>query len=179
MPRRSCQLSLTLAILMLGGCGTGTVIDDLPTIWGGESRADEARREAVQEARTTPVPVEAVRGVEIGRTRDGFLITAYGTAPGLGYALPRLRPRRGGAPGPDGYVEYDFVASEPPPGFDLPPGTARTRTIRADLPVRAAELRGAAGIRVLALRGGAQLDFAPTPADERSERSERSGDGQS
>jgi hypothetical protein len=158
---------------MLGGCSTGTVVDDLPTIWGGESRADEARREAVQEARTTPVPVEAVRGVEIGRTRDGFLITAYGTAPGLGYALPRLRPRRGGAPGPDGYVEYDFVASEPPPGFDLPPGTARTRTIRADLPVRAAELRGAAGIRVLALRGGAQLDFAPTPADERS------GDGQS
>jgi hypothetical protein len=150
-----------LAMLALGGCSTGTVLDDIPTVWGGESRADEARRETVEEARTTPVPVESVRNLEIGQTRNGFLITAYGTAPGLGYSLPRLRPRRGGAPGIDGYVEYDFVASEPPAGFDLPPGSARTRTLRADLPVRAAELRGAAGIRVLAMRGGAQLDFAP------------------
>jgi hypothetical protein len=163
MPRRPHLASLITAMTLLGGCSTGTFLDDVPTIWGGESRVDEARREAVEEAESTPVPVEAVRTVEIGRTRDGFLITAYGTAPGLGYALPRLRPRRGGAPGVDGYVEYDFVAAEPPPGFDLPPGTAQTRTLRADLPVSAAELRGAAGIRVMALRGGAQLDFAATP----------------
>ncbi len=169
MPRLSC-LTLVIAILTLGGCSTGTVLDDVPTLWGAESRADEARRDALQEARATPVPVEAVRSVEIGRTRDGFLITAYGTAPGLGYALPRLRPRRGGAPGADGYVEYDFVASEPPPGFDLPQGTARTRAIRADLPVKASELRGVAGVRVMALRGGAQIDFAPTPEDEGGER---------
>ena len=95
--------------------------------------------------------------------RDGFLITAYGTAPGLGYSLPHLRPRRDGAPGPDGYVEYDFVATEPPAGFDLPPGTSRTRTLRADLPVKAADLRGVAGIRVQAVQGGVQLDFAPAP----------------
>lgn len=170
MPRRSCHLTLTLAILSLGGCSTGTALDDVSTIWGGESRADEERREAVQEARTTPVPVENVRAVEIGRTRDGFLITAYGTAPGLGYSLPRLRPRRGGAPGADGYIEYDFVASEPPAGFDLPPGTARTLTMRADLPVNAADLRSAAGIRVLALRGGAQIDFAPTPDQQPQDR---------
>ena len=166
MPRRPCRLIPIIAYLTLGGCSTGTVLDDIPTVWGGESRAEEARREAVEEARTTPVPIEAVRNVEIGRTRDGFLITAYGTAAGLGYSLPRLRPRRGGAPGPDGYVEYDFVASEPPPGFDLPPGTARTRTIRADLPVKAAELLGAAGIRVLALGNGVQIDFAPTPEQD-------------
>jgi hypothetical protein len=150
-------------MLMLGGCSTGSFLDDLPTLWGGESRADEERRAIVQEASATPVPVESVRSIEIGRTRDGFLITAYGTAPGLGYSLPRLRARRGGAPSADGYVEYDLVASEPPAGFDLPPGTPRTLTLRADLPVRAAELRGAAGIRVMALRGGAQLDFAPAP----------------
>jgi hypothetical protein len=174
MPRLSFALSLAVSLL-LGGCSTGTFLDDVPTIWGGESRVDEARREAVEEAESTPVPVEAVRTVEIGRTRDGFLITAYGTAPGLGYSLPRLRARRGGAPGPDGYIEYDFVASEPPPGFDLPPGTARTRTIRADLPVKAPELLGAAGIRVLALRGGAQLDFAPTPEQEFQDRQSLSG----
>lgn len=170
MPRRPCNLTLTFLLLALGGCSTGTVLDDLPTIWGGESRADEAQREAVEVALATPVPMESVRNVEIGRTRDGFLITAHGTAPGLGYALPRLRPRRGGAPGADGYIEYDFVASEPPAGFDLPPGTARTRAIRADLPVKAADLRGAAGIRVLALRGGAQIDFAPTPEQELRDR---------
>ncbi len=165
MPGRPCRMLLT-ATLLLGGCTTGTFLDDVPTVWGGESRADEARREAVQEARSTPVPVEAVRGVEVGRTRDGFLITAYGTAPGLGYSLPRLRPRREGAPGLDGYIEYDFVASEPPPGFDLPAGTSRARMLRADLPVRAADLRGAAGIRVMALRGGAQLDFAASPPED-------------
>lgn len=165
MPGRTCRM-LLLAALLLGGCSTGTFLDDIPTVWGGESRADEERREAVAAAEATPVPVEAVRGIEIGRTRDGFLITAYGTAPGLGYSLPRLRPRREGAPGLDGFVEYDFVASAPPPGFDLPPGTARTRTVRADLPVKAADLRGVAGIRVMALRGGAQLDFAATPAQE-------------
>jgi hypothetical protein len=170
MPRRARRLTLAIAILTLGGCSTGSVLDDFPTIWGGESRADEARREAVQEARTTPVPVESVRNLEIGQTRQGFLITAYGTAPGLGYALPRLRPRRDGAPGADGYVEYDFVASEPPPGFDLPPGTARTRAIRADLPVKATDLRGVAGIRVMTLRGGAQIDFAPTPEEESPDR---------
>ena len=162
----SCRFRLlppVAAMLLLGGCSTGTFLDDVPTVWGGESRADEQRRAAVEEAEATPVPVEAVRNVEIGRTRDGFLITAYGTAPGLGYSLPRLRPRRDGAPGIDGYIEYDFVASAPPPGFDLPPGTARTRTLRADLPVKGAELRGAAGIRVLARRGGAQIDFAPAP----------------
>lgn len=167
MPQRS-RLLPVFATVLLGGCSTGTFLDDIPTVWGGESRADEARREAVEVARSEPVPVEAVRNVEIGRTRDGFLITAYGAAPGLGYSLPRLRPRRGGAPGIDGYVEYDFVAAEPPAGFALPAGTARTRMLRADLPVRAAELRGAAGIRVLALRGGAQLDFAPAPPPQQS-----------
>jgi hypothetical protein len=171
MPRRSRRLPLTFAVLILGGCSTGTFLDDMPTLWGGESRAEADRREAVEEVRTTPVPVETVRSIEIGRTRNGFLITAYGTAPGLGYSLPRLRPRRDGAPGADGYVEYDFVASEPLPGFDLPPGTARTRTLRADLPVAAGDLLGAAGIRVLALRGGAQLDFAPVPpAEQAAER---------
>ena len=157
---------LPLVALLSGGCSTGTFLDDVPTVWGGESRADEARREAVDEALTVQVPVEAVRNVEIGRTRTGFLVTAYGAAPGLGYSLPRLRPRRGGAPGADGYVEYDFVASAPPAGFELPPGTVRTRMLRADLPVEAATLRGTAGIRVLALRGGAQLDFAPVPPQQ-------------
>jgi hypothetical protein len=159
MPCRSRPLALAMALL-LGGCGA---FGDIQTLWGGESRAEQAEREAVETAIVTQVPVEAVTRLEIGRTRNGFLITAYAIGPGLGYSLPSLRPRRDGRPGLDGYIEYDFVATEPPPGFDLPPGTVRTRALRADLPVSVDDLRGAAGIRVLALRGAAQLDFAPGP----------------
>ena len=140
-----------LVVLSLVACGDGGGSPE------GESEAGEAAAEAPQ------VPVQTVRSVEIGRTRDGFLITAHGTAPGLGYSLPTLRPRRDGGPGVDGYIEYDFVATEPPTGFELPTGTREARELSAYLPVSVNALRGAAGIRVLALRGGAQLDFAPAP----------------
>jgi hypothetical protein len=146
---------LPLIALALAAC-------DIQTLWGGESRADKEERLAVSEAATVQVPVQSVNSIEIGRTRDGFLITAYGRAPGLGYSLPALRPRRDGLPGLDGYIEYDFVATEPTRA-DLPAGTSATRALRADLPVAAGALRGARGIRVLALQGGAQLDFAPAP----------------
>ncbi len=159
MPCRSRPLAL-MTVLLLAGCGA---FGDIQTLWGGESRAEKAERQAVETAVAAQVPVQEVTRVEIGRTRNGFLITAYGTAPGLGYSLPHLRPRREGRPGLDGYIEYDFVATEPAVGFDLPAGTQRTRAIRADLPVATDDLRGAAGIRVLAVRGGAQLDFAPSP----------------
>lgn len=157
------RLLLLAAPLALASCG---VFRDFPTIWGGESQAEKEKEAAVEQARSVQVPVESVEGVEIGRMSNGFLITAYGTAPGLGYSKPELRPRRGGAPGADGYIEYDFVATEPPAGFDMPEGTAGARALRADLPVPASALRGAAGIRVLALHGGAQLDFAPAPPSE-------------
>lgn len=153
MPRMRPVLPL-MAVLSLAGCSS---------LAGNETSAERAARLAAAEARRVEVPIQAVRAVEIGRTRDGFLVTAHGMAPGLGYSLPTLRPRRGGAPGVDGYIEYDFIATEPPAGFDLPPGTAQTRALRADLPVSANALRGAAGIRVMGLQGGAQLDFAPAP----------------
>ena len=142
-----------LAVLSLVACGDGDASPE------GEGEAGEAAAEAP----APQVPIQTVRSIEIGRTRDGFLITAHGTAPGLGYSRPTLRPRRDGAPGIDGYIEYDFVATEPPAGFDLPPGTAQARELSAYLLINVNALRGAAGIRVLALRGGAQLDFAPAP----------------
>lgn len=158
MPRIRPVLPL-IAVLSLGACGDNA-------LWGGESEAEEAERLAAVEAEAAQVPIQAVRNVEIGRTRDGFLISAYGMTSRLGYSMPQLRPRRGGAPGIDGYIEYDFVATEPAPGLDLPPGTAQQRQLRADLPVSANALRGASGIRVLGQRGGAQLDFAPAPPPE-------------
>lgn len=155
MPRIVPLLPLAAA-LALGAC-------DIQTLWGGESAAETVEREAIVAARSVQVPVQTVDSVEIGRTRDGFLLTAHGAAPGLGYSLPALRQRRDGAPGIDGYIEYDFVATEPPAGFDLPAGTAQTRRLRADLPISVATLRGVAGIRVMGLQSGAQLDFAPVP----------------
>lgn len=142
-----------MAALMLTGCDT--LFGDVGTLWGEEPQA-------VQEAAARPVvlvPVQSVRNIELGRTRDGFIITAFGTAPGLGYSLPSLRVRRDGAPGSDGFIEFDFVAKEPDPGFNLPPGSVSARELRADLPVRLKALQGAAGIRVLALQGGVQMTF--------------------
>ena len=141
---------LVTSVLTLGGCGFSLFGDDEPA-------AQETQQTIAP--RQVKVPIQAVRSVEMGRTRDGFIITAYGTASGLGYSLPSLRPRRGGAPGNDGYIEYDFVAVEPAQGFQLPPGNTQTRAVRADLPVPLAALQGALGLRVLALSGGVQMDF--------------------
>lgn len=148
------------ASLLLAGCETGTLVDDIDTLWGAPSTAEEQAEQERLAALQARVPILAVRSVEMGRTRDGFLITALGTAPGIGYSRPGLRPRRGGAPGNDGYIEFDFVAIEPDPGFELPPGgSTQARALRADLPVRIEQLQGAVGLRVLALQGGVQLNF--------------------
>lgn len=152
---------LVASTLALAGCGedTGTITDDIGTLWGEASTAEKARRAEIARLREIKVPIQAVRSIEIGRTRDGFIVTALGTAPGLGYSLPQLRPRRSGAPGADGFIEFDFVATEPAEGLNLPPGTTGARALRADLPVTLLELRGAAGIRILAINGGVQMTF--------------------
>lgn len=143
----------------MAGCSTGTVLDDVDTLWGEPSSAEIEEAQTRAAAREAKVPVQLVRSVELGRTRDGFLITAYGTAPGLGYALPGLRPRRDGAPAADGYIEYDFVAVAPAEGLNLPGGTTQSRAIRADLPVKLAEFQGARGLRILAQSGGVEMTF--------------------
>lgn len=152
------RISLALvapAALMLAGCG----FIDNP--WGSSKReAEEAER--LEEARAVKVPIQSVRSAEIGRTRNGFLITAYGVTPGFGYTFPVLQPRREGAPGVDGYVDYDFMATEPQPDQNVAAG-AGEQLIRAYLPVDAEDLRSVAGIRIHALSGGAQIDFDEGP----------------
>jgi len=149
--------------VFLCACLAGPVAcGDIGTLWGEDSRAEKERKADVQQAILNKVPIHSVRAVEMGRTRDGFLLTAFGTAPGLGYALPALQARRDGAPGVDGFLEFDFVATEPAPEFQMPQGTARTRALRADLALSERELRGARGIRVLTLTGGVELVFEPS-----------------
>lgn len=169
--RRFAAPSMFAAVMLaLAGCSGGeaeepaeetseSFVDDVGTLWGEDSSAEKARKAEIARLRAIKVPIQAVREIEIGRTRDGFIITAFGTAPGLGFSLPQLRPRRSGAPGADGFVEYDFVATEPADGLNLPPGTSSARALRADRPVALSELRGATGIRVFAINGGVQLTF--------------------
>ena len=147
--RRIAALAAIAAALALSGCG----------LFGGDDEEElAAQQQAMAEAAYEPV--SEVRQIEIGRTRDGLVITAYGVAPGLGYAGPDLRPRRDGRPGPDGFLDYDFVVRAP---FDPPAATAepsaRARQVRADELVNIREMRGVQGIRVHAAEGGMMMPF--------------------
>ena len=149
--RRNAALATAAAIaavLVLGGC----------SLFG--SGDDEAAAAAEQvEAVSLYVPVEVVRYIEIGRTRNGYVITARGEAPGLGHGAPELRARREGKVGPDGFIDYDFVAQAPDPNLNLGQGTVQARMIRADLHVTARDLQGAVGVRIHGVSGGLQMLF--------------------
>ena len=136
------------AALALGGCS-----------WFGSD--DEEAAAAAEQTGLGAVyaPIETVRHIEIGRTRNGWVITAHGVAPGLGYGAPELRARRQGKAGPDGFIDYDFVAQAPDPGFNLGEGAVEARAVRADLHVTASDLQGAVGIRIHGISGGLQMQF--------------------
>ncbi|MEM6932516.1 MAG: hypothetical protein AAF526_02920 [Pseudomonadota bacterium] len=145
---RMIRLGVLVVAVALGGCGLFS--DDEP---------DPDLEVEQQLPNLRPVPVQAVREIEIGRTRDGFVVTAYGTAPALGYALPQLRVRRDGKPGTDGFIDFDFVATPPKPGLERPQGSISARSLRADILLERKDLRGSSGIRVHALSGGVQMAF--------------------
>jgi len=134
--------------LALGGC----------SLFGDDDEALETAAEAPEIVRQ-PEPVQAVSKIEIGRTRAGFMVSAFGTAPAIGYGRPQLRPRRNGQPGQDGLIDLDFVAIPPSPDFALPQGNPRARSLRADLELTGEQLRGARGIRVHATDRGVQMMF--------------------
>ena len=151
---RMTALALPLALMLaLGGCSSLDVFG----IWSDDAETGAA--DTPQGFEAAAVPVQAVRSLEIGRTRSGYMITAFGTAKGLGYGKPHLRPRRDGALGVEGFIDFDFVAFPPDPAFDLGVGTIEARALRADLPVDADALRGARGIRVHGAAGGVQFRF--------------------
>lgn len=150
---------MALLAATLTGCGDSSGPADIGTVIGGVSSAERARREEEAARRANKVPVEQVLGIELGRTSNGLLLTAYGLAPALGYSLPALRVRRQGQPAPDGFLEFDLVASEPAPGVQFPQGDQRARQIRADLPLSLKSLRNIRGIRVWAIRNQSSVAF--------------------
>lgn len=147
MPNHAALAALS-ALLVLGGCG----------LFDGDDEAEERAAEQQQAAALYESVVE-VTNIEIGRTRDGLVITAVGVAPGVGYASPDLTPRRDGQPGPDGYLDFDFVARAPLTPTAGGQAPARARAIRADHLVSIRNLRGARGIRIHAAEGGMLMNF--------------------
>ena len=146
MPNLAALAALS-ALLVLGGCG----------LFGGD---DEEEQAAVQQQPAALYEsVVEVEDIEIGRTRDGLVITAIGLAPGVGYASPDLRPRRDGQPGPDGYLDFDFVARAPLTPVAGGQNATRARLIRADHLIAIRDLRGARGIRIHAAEGGMLMNF--------------------
>lgn len=148
--RRNAALATAIAMaLTLGGCSLFSSDDDEQA-----AAAEQATLEAA-----TYAPIETVRNIEIGRTRNGYVISAHGIAPGLGFGAPELRARREGKAGPDGFIDYDFVAKAPDANFNLGEGAMEARAIRADLHVTPRDLQGAVGIRVHGVSGGLQMKF--------------------
>lgn len=145
--RRITALAIAAAVLLsLDGCSVFK-----------SDKNEEAEAQAA--ATDTFVPVETVRNIEIGRTRNGIAVTAYGIAPALGFAGAELRPRREGKPGPDGVLDFDFVARPPDARFNLGEGAIPARAIRADTLLSPRQLEGVRGIRIHAAQGGLQMAF--------------------
>lgn len=103
-------------------------------------------------------PVDEIRGVEIGRTRDGIVVTAFGLAPTLGYADPRLEARRGGRVAEDGFLDFDFVGTIPDPAAAVP-GNPEARLLRADRLITIEAARQAKGLRIHGVQGGHAVVF--------------------
>ena len=64
------RLLLLTGALSLSGCSAWDYV------WGDDESEDIEAEQAAQAAIKVKVPVQAVRSVEMGRTRDGFLVTA-------------------------------------------------------------------------------------------------------
>jgi len=178
MPHRADLLSRALAAAALAAlAGCSTVSDAAPEVEFealAPSRPPEPQPEArISEAEIVRRPVASVDRLELGVTRDGRLLTAYGAAPTPGWFQALLRPRDDGRLAPDGFLEFDFLAAPPelngadPEALPAGPGVPAQRAVRADRLLRGGAVQTAAGIRVFAASGPpAAIRLAPPPATE-------------
>ncbi|MEM6440282.1 MAG: hypothetical protein AAF763_11400 [Pseudomonadota bacterium] len=112
--------------------------------------------------------IDSIESLEVGTTRNGVLLSAFGSAPRQGWFQPALRPLNDGLPGPDGFLDFEFVAAPPElnGGAALPVGAPAQRRVKAVRPIPRRTLSGAAGLRVFAAQGPpAALRFAPADPD--------------
>lgn len=129
------------------------------SLFGSDEEEVAEVPQPVAPAEAPRLPVAEVERLEIGRTRGGVMLAAFGRAAGPGYSRGGLVARNGGRPAQDGLLDFDFVAAAPPAGVDLPAPTPRNRAIRADAEVSIEDIRGVRGVRVHGARGGVQVLF--------------------
>jgi hypothetical protein len=159
MASRACSLPLGAAALTLAlaGCSGGGIFSDAP---GVELAVLEPSADAPKASAPAPInqrrQVQSLERLELGAIHEGRMMTAWGHAPESDWYSPRLEVRRDGLPGPDGFIEFDFVAAPPAlnGGSQGPVGTIAQRRIRADIPLSRTLTDGAVGVRVFA-EGGA------------------------
>ncbi|QIE54589.1 hypothetical protein G5B40_03530 [Pikeienuella piscinae] len=136
MKRIGAALASILTAVALSGCSGSIFGDD----------AEEAAAQAAQLPHK--IPVERIETMELGRLYDGYMLTAYAIAPGVGYYQPELRPRYEGGLSADGFYEFDFLV-RPPEDLTIDPGAPLSaRMVRGDFELPVDKLRGAAGVRV-------------------------------
>ncbi|MFT6772356.1 MAG: hypothetical protein ACJA1L_000060 [Paracoccaceae bacterium] len=154
---RPLYAAAVLAALSLAGCSTfSDVADKAPGVQISvfEPSVEPTKAPVLVIARERR-PVASVEGLEIGALHDGVMLTAHGHAPEADWFSPQLEARRGGLPGPDGFIDFDFVAAPPAlnDGEQGPVGTEMQRRVRGDVAVPASALSGAAGLRVFSAGG--------------------------
>lgn len=124
--------------------------------------SDEEEQAAVSDPDLNLPPKVAVRRIEnleLGRLYDGYMLTAFAVAPGLGYYQPELRPRYGGALGPDGFFEFDFVVRPPEEDAVGAEAPVTARVVRADREITPDMLRQSRGVRVWSARDSVEGRF--------------------
>lgn len=131
-----------LALAALAACG------------GGDEEA-APQRTRVYPDRVGKRIVATVDRLEIGRTADGFMLTALGATDGLGWTAAQLRPAEP-PPGREGWAVFDLVAL-PPASPEGPPGARGA--VRADTPLDPALVGQVEGVFVRALDGAVEGVF--------------------
>lgn len=137
----------TLALAgALGGC---TVGGEVPSPAAAPAPVEDPKR-----------PVTGAIAIDLGRTFDGYMLTATATADAVGWSGGELR-QRGVAP--DGFLDIDFVAL-PPAAEALiaeaaTPRPASARRVVAFTQLTLADLQPLAGVRVRGRDGTTTVAF--------------------
>lgn len=173
--RRAAALAALVGAAAPSGCGYVELAGPQPSAPAGpptQQVVSPNTRGGALMPNAQKLLVDTVDRIEVGRTRSGLLLAAFGSAVETGWFQPALRPLNSGVPAPDGFLEFEFVAA--PPELNVvdgqeqrpPRGTPEQRRVKGVRPVAATELVDVAGIRVFAARGApAALRFDPEVRD--------------
>lgn len=147
-------IAITVAVAVCMSVSACETIDELAGL-EDEIRADVAERSE------GPPPQTASRidSLELGRLHRGYMLTAIGLAPGLGYWDPALVIRYNGELAPDGFYEFDLVARPPYEAVESENTPITARRIRGDYEITPEMLRSARGVRVWSERDNVEGRF--------------------